>query len=220
MEDIIDANHKHTKRVWKDFKTKNLEKFYNLFIQSDTLLLADVFESFRNKWIEIYELDSAHFLSGPGLAWEACLKKAEVELELFTDTDMQSMVEKGIRGRICHAIHRYTIENQKYMKNCNKDMESFYPMYWDESNLYGWAMSQKWLMVLNGIKSNFKFNEKFIKTFDEDSDIGYILKVDVEYPKNLHNIDNDLPFLRAKMKNKKCHKLTCNLCNKKTMSRT
>ena len=88
MEDIIDANHKHKKRVWKDFKTKNLEKFYNLFIQSDTLLLADVFESFRNKCIEICELESAHFFSVPGLGWEACLKKAEIELELFTDTDM------------------------------------------------------------------------------------------------------------------------------------
>ena len=88
-------------------------------------------------------------------------------------------------------------------------------MYWDENNLYGWAMSQKCLMVLDGIKSNFKFNEKFINNFDEDSDIGYILKVDVEYPKNLRNIDNDLPFLRAKMKNEKCHKLTCNLYNKK-----
>ena len=104
--------------------------------------------------------------------------------------------------------------NQKYMENCNKDMESFYPMYWDESNLYGWAMSQKWLMVLNGIKSSFKLNEKFIKNFDEDSDVGYILKA-LEYPKNLHNIDNDLPILPEKMKNKKRHKLTCNMHNKK-----
>ena len=101
------------------------------------------------------------------------------------------------------------------MENCNKDMESFYPMYWDESNLYGWAMSQKWLMVLNGIKSSFKLNEKFIKNFDEDSDVGYILKADVEYLKNLHNIDNDLPILPEKMKNKKRHKLTCNMHNKK-----
>ena len=93
-------------------------------------------------------------------------------------------------------------------------------MYWDENNLYGWAMSQKCLMVLNGIKSNFKFNEKFINNFDEDSDIGYILKVDVEYPKNLRDIDIDLPFLRGKMKNEKCHKLNAICTTKKTMSRT
>ena len=75
-------------------------------MQSDTLLLVDVFENFRNKYIEIYELDSAHFLSPPGLAWQACLKITRVELELLTDVDMLLMIEKGIRGGICHAVHR------------------------------------------------------------------------------------------------------------------
>ena len=87
-----------------------------MYVQSDTLLLADVFENFRNKCIEIYELDPAHFLSAPGLAWQACLKKTEVKLELLTDIDMLLMVEKGIRGGICHAIHRYAKANNKYMK--------------------------------------------------------------------------------------------------------
>ena len=77
-----------------------------MHVQSDTLLLADVFENFRNKCIEIHELDPAPFLSGPGLAWQACLKKTEVKLELLVDTDMLLMVEKGIRGGMCHAIHR------------------------------------------------------------------------------------------------------------------
>ena len=88
-----------------------------MYIQSDTLLLADVFENFRNKCIEIYELDPANFLSAPGLAWEVCLKKAEVKLELLTNNYMLLMVEKGIRCRICHAIHRYAKANNKYMKN-------------------------------------------------------------------------------------------------------
>ena len=78
-----------------------------MYVQSDTLLLANVFENFRNKCIEIYELDLAHFLSAPGLPWKPCLKKTEVELELLTDIDMLLMIEKGIRGGICHAIHRY-----------------------------------------------------------------------------------------------------------------
>ena len=76
-----------------------------MYVQSDTLLLADVFENFKKKYIQIYELDPAHFLSAPGLAWQACLKKTEVKLELLTDADMLLMVEKGIRGGICHAIH-------------------------------------------------------------------------------------------------------------------
>ena len=87
-------------------------------------MLADVFESFRTKCIEIYELDPAHFLSAPGLAWQACLKKMKVELELLTDTDMLLMVEKGTRGGICQAIHRYAKTNNKYIKNYDKDIAS------------------------------------------------------------------------------------------------
>ena len=94
-----------------------------MYVQSDTLLLADVFENFRNMCIKVYELDPAHFLSAPGLAWQACLKKTEVKLELLTDADMLLMVEKGIRGEICHAICRCAKANNKYMKNYNKDKE-------------------------------------------------------------------------------------------------
>ena len=105
-------------------------------------MLPHVFENFRNKCIEIYELDPAHFLSAPGLAWQACLKKTKVELELLTDIDMLLMFEKGTRGRICQAIHRYAKANNKYMKNYNKDVISC-QMYLDANNLFGWAMSQK-----------------------------------------------------------------------------
>ena len=95
-------------------------------VQIDTLLLADVFENFRNKCIEIYELDPAHFLSAPKLSWQACLKKTRVKLDLLTDIDMLLIVEKGIIGGICHSIHRYSKVNNKYMKNYDKDMESSY----------------------------------------------------------------------------------------------
>ena len=86
-------------------------------VQSDTLLLADVFKNFRNLCIKVYELDPAHFSSAPGLAWKACLKKTEVKLEFITDPDMLLMVEKGIRRRVCHAIVRYAKANNKYMKD-------------------------------------------------------------------------------------------------------
>ena len=95
-----------------------------IVVQSDTLLLADVFENFRSKCIEIYELDPAHFLSAPGLAWQACLKKTRVKLEFLTDIDILLMVEKGIRGGICHAIHRCAKANNNYMKNYDKDTTS------------------------------------------------------------------------------------------------
>ena len=104
-------------------------------VQSDTLLLADVFENFRPKCIEICEFDSAHFLSAPGLALKACLKKTRIKLELLTDIDMLLIVEKGIRGRICHSIRRYTRANNKYMKNYDKDTDLSYLEYLDANNL-------------------------------------------------------------------------------------
>ena len=102
-EHITDEDYAHAQKVWDTFNIKNLGEYHDLYVQSDTALLADVFENFRDKCIEIYELDPAHFLSAPGLAWQACLKKTEVELELLTDNDMLKMFVKGTRGGICQA---------------------------------------------------------------------------------------------------------------------
>ena len=88
MEDITDVDYMHAKRVFKNLSNKNLGDYRDLYVQSDTILLADIFENFRNMCIKVYELDPAHFLSEPGLAWQACLKKTEVKLELLTDVDM------------------------------------------------------------------------------------------------------------------------------------
>ena len=98
LEDITDKDYAHAQKVFEEFKLKNLGDYHDLYVQSDTLLLADVFENFRNKCIEIYELDPAHFLSAPGLAWQACLKKTEIKLELLTDIDMLLMVEKELEA--------------------------------------------------------------------------------------------------------------------------
>ena len=128
-------------------------------------MLADVFKNFRKKCIEIYKLDPAHFLSAPGLPWQACLENTKVELELSTDIDMLLMVEKGTRGGVCQAIHRYAKANNKYMENYEKDIISSCLIYLHANNLYGWAMSQK--LPLNGFKWVEKsrlsrFNEIFI----------------------------------------------------------
>ena len=104
LKDITDEDYTYAQKVFEEFRLKNLGDYHNLYVQKNTLLLADVFENFKNKCIEIYKLDPAHFFSAPGLAWQACLKKKAVELELLNDIDMLLMVGKGIRGRICHAI--------------------------------------------------------------------------------------------------------------------
>ena len=97
-------------------------EYHNLYVQSDTLLVADVFENFRNKCLEIYGFDPIYSVSAPGLAWQACLKKTEVQLELLTDYYIILMIEKGIRGEICQTTHRYAKANNKYMKIYNKKL--------------------------------------------------------------------------------------------------
>ena len=148
-----------------------------------------MFENFRDMCIKEYELDPAHFVSLPGLAWQACLKKTNIELELLTDYDMLLMVEIGIRGGICHSIHRYAKANNKYMQNNNNNEESSYIQYLDANNLYGWVMSKK--LPVNGFKwldtsetsalaRTDNINGDFIKNYNENNDNGYILEVDVK----------------------------------------
>ena len=111
-----------------------------MYLRNDTLLLAHVFENFRKMCLNIYHLDPAKFFSALGLAWQAALIKTEVKSELLTDIYMLLMVEKCIRGGICHAIHRHAKSNSKYMKDYDKNKESSYLKYWDVNNLYGWTM--------------------------------------------------------------------------------
>ena len=130
---------------------------------------------------------------------------------------MLLMVEKGIKGGICHAILRYSKANNKCMKDYNKGEEESFLQYNDANNLYGFAMSEslpvggfKWMKDLS------KIDEDFIKNYDENSDKGYMLEVNVEYPKNLHHLHSDLPFLPERMKIDKCKKFVCNLYDKKS----
>ena len=195
MEDITDVDYRHRKTVFEYLINKNLGDYHDLYVQSDTLLLADVSENFINMCIKVYEIDPAYFLSAPGSAWQACLRTTEVKLELLTDVD----------------IYRYAKANNKYMKNYNQYKEESFFQYLDANNLYGWTMSQK--LPVSGFKwkkNMSKFTEEFIKSYDEDSDKGYILEVDVKYPKNLHGLHEDLPSLPEIMKIGKCKKLVCN----------
>ena len=211
----MDKDYEHVEKVWETFEIKNLGEYHDLYVHCETFLFADVFENFRNKCIEIYKFDPAHFLSAPELAWQACLKRTKVELELLTDIDMLLMVEKGIRGGICKAIHRYAKANNKYMKNYDKDIISSYLMYLDANNLYGWATPQK--LPLNSfkwVKNLSKFNEIFIRNYDENGHKGYVLKVDGNYPKKVSDLHKDLPFLTERKKVNTVEKLICNIEDK------
>ena len=160
--------------IKKKIENKDIEITYKIkFIDSyrftpTSYRFADVFENFRKACIKTYELDPAHFISLPGLAWQTCLKKTGVELELLTDYDMLLMIEEGIRGGICHAVHRYARANNKYMKNYDRSKESSYIQYLDTNNLYGAAMSEK--LPINGFKwvnDISGINKKFVKSYDK-----------------------------------------------------
>ena len=200
LENISEVDYMHANNVFKTFELSNLGDYHDLYVRSDTLLFADVFENFRNACLSNYELDPAYFVSLPGLAWQACLKKTNVELELLTDYDMLLMIEEGIRGGICYAIQRYAKANNKYMKDYDKKKKSSYIQYLDANNLYGKAMTEK--LPVRGFRwmdDISRMDEDFVRSYDKNDNKGYILEVDVDYPNKLQNLHNDLPFLPERM---------------------
>ena len=216
LENISEIDYPHANNVFKKFNINNLGEYHDLYVRSDTLLLADIFKNFRQSCLKNYELDPVHFVSLPGLAWQACLKKTNVELELLTDCDMLLMVEEGIIGGICHAIQRYAKANNKYMKDYDRKKKSSYIQYLDANNLYGKAMTEKlpvrrfkWLDDIS------KIDEDFVKDYDKNNNKGYILDVDIDYPSKLQNLHSDLPFLPERMVINNTKKLVCNLNDKK-----
>ena len=152
MSGISEKDHQHACKVWNEFGLKNMGDYHDLYLETDVILLANVFESFRKVCLDNYGLDPAHFYTAPGLAWKACLKKTGVNLELLKDPDMLLMFERGIRGGITQSVHKWAIANNPYM-GCGYDplRPTNYLQYLDANNLYGWAMSQVLLESLNGL---------------------------------------------------------------------
>ena len=182
QQDISEEDYNHAVNVWNTFNIKNLGEYHDLYVQVDTLQLSDIVENFRKMCTRIYQLDPAYFISTPSLAWQACLKKTNVKLELLTDVEMLLMIKNGIPGGICQSIHRHATANNKYMKNPNENVESSYLQNFDANNLYGWAMSKK-LSIGEFEWDNPKnyTEDNNIKNYDENSDYGAFLESDVEY---------------------------------------
>ena len=214
---ITEKNYKHVLNVWNTFKMKTFKDYHKLYNETDALLLADVFENFRDLCLKIYGLDPVYYFTAPGLAWDACLKITNIDLELLSDLNMLLMFEKGIRGGISMISNRYGEANNKYMGNrFNKNKLKKHLMYLDANNLYGDAMSKKlpthgfkWLT--SGEMENL-FNNQVVQIWEKTP---CILEVDLEYPENLHDLHNDYPFCpeRVECKNR-VEKLIPNLRDK------
>ena len=214
-EDISDEDYQHAINVWNTFGCKTLRDYHNLYLKSDVLLLADVFENFRKTCLKHYKLDPAHYYTSPGLAWDACLKTTGQNLELLHDYDMLMMFEKRIRGGITHISKRYAEANNKYMKNYNPNKESTFIQYLDANNLYGWAMSQnlpthgfKWMKNTTKEKID-EIMDKANSSMNNLGKKGFIFEVDLEYPEHLWDKHNDYPLAPEKINVNGVEKLIC-----------
>lgn len=186
---ISENDYQHAKDVWSHFQCQNMGDYSDLYLKTDVLLLADVFENFRNVCLKTYGLDPAHYYTVPGLSFHSMLRTTKINLELLTDIDKIAFIAKNIRGGISQCSNRHAKANNTFMEDYDPNTPSSFLMYLDANNLYGWAMSQclptgkfEWV----DIDTDFNVSD--------DAEYGFILEVDLEYPKELHDSHSDLPF--------------------------
>lgn len=200
---VSDADYRHGEAVFKHFKCRNMGEYSDLYLKTDVMLLADVFETFRKLIMEVYELDPCHYLTLPSLSWDAMLKTTGVKLDLITNQELYDFIQRGIKGGITQLNVKEAKANNKWMKDkYNPNEPDVCLDYYDANNLYGKAMCS------NLPEKNFEFLdihdnetefERVISTPDE-SDTGYILEVDIVYDSSLHDMHDDLPFCPQKKK--------------------
>ena len=205
--------YQHAKTVWSTFGCKTFKDYHDLYLKTDVLLLADVFEDLRRTCHDFYGLDPSHYVSLPGLAMDSALKSYRKTTDKFDETDifkpietfregdMEKLlfVEKGLRGGVSVITHRHAVANNRYMRNYNPKRTSSYIMYFDANNLYGWAMRQRLPVGQYEWISPDKFTREKIMSLGDDDDYGYLFEVDLHYPKNLHDLHNEYPFCPEQM---------------------
>ena len=206
-EGISDEDYDHAREVWKAFGMRNMGDYHDHYMGADVLLLADVFESFRKSCLKNYGLDPCHYVSSPGMAWDAMLKMTGVKLELLSDPDKHNFIEKGIRGGTSFIGKRHSKANNPMVSDFDKEKPTSFITYLDANNLYGWAMSKplptggfEWLSDLDLLKLQILLSVGG-DTSDYVSDTkSLILEVDLEYPDKIHDHHNDFPLAPQKLK--------------------
>ena len=184
-------------KIWDEFDIKDMGDYHDHYLKKDVLLLADVFEKFTETCLKFYGLDPCHYFSFPGLSWDAMLKMTGVKLEKISDNDKYLFFEKGLRRGLSYIAKRYAKANNKYMNDYDPKKPSKLITYLDMNNLHGWAMSEylpygefKWLKIVD---------EFDVNSVSEKSPIGYFLQVDLEYPDQLHELQNYYPLAPEKL---------------------
>ncbi|GFY67148.1 uncharacterized protein TNIN_416021 [Trichonephila inaurata madagascariensis] len=194
-ENVSREDYEYAHQIWNIFQMRTLGDYHDLYVTVDVLLLSDIFENFRTLCQNYYKIDPCHTYTAPGLAWQACLKMTKVRLELLTDINMHLFIEKGIRRGVAMISHRYAKANNAYLSTYDSTLPSSYIIYLDANNLYGWAMSQ------HLPTHDFSWTDEDVNFMDvpNDSDIGYIFEVDLEYPDELHDLHNCYPLAPEKI---------------------
>lgn len=197
---VTQFEYKRALDVWNTFNCRTIGEYSDIYLKSDVLLLADIFENFRSVCLSYYDLDPCHYFTTPGLSWDSMLKISGVKLELFTEIDMLHFVKNGIRGGYSGVSKHYSRANNIYSPCYDPSKHSQYIMYYDANNLYGHALSQHlptgqftWLSVE-------EIKNLHVDNLEADDDYGYIFEVDLHYPRNLHDIHNDFPFCPQNLK--------------------
>lgn len=195
---ISDEDYNHAQSVWYTFNIKNIGEYTDLYVKTDVLLLSDIFENFRKTCKTHYYLDPAFYLTAPGLSFDAMLLKTGVQLELIDNLEILRMIQKGIRGGICHCSKRYAKANNIYTDSYDPSKINSFIVYIDCNNLYGYSMCQSLPVSNFRFLSNAEIESLNIKEVPDDAEYGFILEVDLVYPKKLHNWHNDYPFCAEK----------------------
>ena len=198
-EEITDEDYRHAQNVWKAFDCQSMGDYHDVYLKSDVLLLADVFESFRTMALQTYKLDPAHYFTAPGLSWDAMLKLTDVKLQLIDDPDMYLMIENGLRGGVSVITKKHATANNPLVEGYDETKPTNYLMYLDANNLYGWAMSQKLPEKEFDWMTDQQLDNFDVTEVPDDSDTGYILEVDLHYPPDIHDHHNDLPVAPESM---------------------
>ena len=175
------------------------DDYHDHYLKTDVLLLTDVFEKFINTCLKYYGLSSCHYFVSPRLSWDAMIKMTGIELKLISDSNMHYFIEEGMRRDISYIAKRYSKPNDKYMTDYDSSEESKFIIYFDAKNLYGWAMSQ--YLPYGGFEwlSQEEINRFDVNSIGQNSSDGYILKVDLEYLDELHELHNDYSLVPEKL---------------------
>ena len=194
QEDCSNEDYQRAQQVWQSFQCRSLQDYLELYLKTDVLLLADVYEEFRGVCMVHYGLDPAHYVSSPQLSWDSMLKLTDCSLELVSDPEIFSTIDPGIRGGVSMITHRHASANNPYISSYQPEEERSYIIYLDANNLYGWAMSQP--MPYGGFcwVPQVAFRRLNWLSQEVDQPIGYFIECDLEYPAEIHSAHNDYPL--------------------------